>query len=149
MPSPIIQLLGPQELPAFRQLVQLFIEVFEQEQPLLPDEQLASVLAHPDFRVFVATHQGSVVGGLTLHVLHSYYSPQPVAYLYDLAVANTWQRQGIGKALMAYASEYCRQAGFETAYVAVEAADTEAVDFYRQTDHSSAMSVWHFTYQLQ
>lgn len=149
MNTPSIQLLGPHELPAFRQLVQLFIEVFEHEQPLLSDEQLASVLAHPDFLVFVATHQGSVVGGLTLHVLHSYCRVQPTAYFYDLAVATAWQRQGIGKALMAHACEYCQQAGFETAYIAAEAADTEAVAFYRQTGYSSAMWVWHFTYQLQ
>jgi len=69
-----------------------------------------------------------------------------VAYLYDVGISPEFQGQGLGKALMAAVCQYCRENGFEDAYVEAESDDTAAVNFYRKTKSSREMNAIHFTY---
>lgn len=141
-----IRQLNQDELADFRGLVEIFKEVFENEAPIADNQQLSKLLAHPDFRVFVVKQGSRVVGGLTLYVLHQYYSTRPLAYLYDVAIAPAFQRRGLGKQLMTAVCDYCRANGFEAAYVEAESDDIEAVEFYRKTTYSSEINATHFTY---
>jgi aminoglycoside 3-N-acetyltransferase I len=144
-----IKLLTPQDSSDFADLIQIFALVFEQDDIAIPRKAyLTKLLDKPDFLVIVAKDEGKVIGGLTIHILHSYYAEKPVAYIYDVGVAPQYQRKGIGKMLISYLIDYCKQNNFEEAYVEAEYDDTHAINFYRQTPFSSELQAIHFTYSF-
>jgi aminoglycoside 3-N-acetyltransferase I len=134
----------------FAQLIKIFEVVFEMPLFELPSQaHLQQLLTKKDFWVLVAKHDDKVVGGLTVYVLHRYYSTKPIAYIYDVGVSEAYQRQGIGKKLIAYVNQYCKTNSFEEVYVEAETADSDAVQFYRATPVSHELQATHFTYQLK
>lgn len=135
-------------LSEFKSLIEIFKEVFENDEPIANDEQLGKLLSNPDFFVFVVISNNKVVGGLTIYVLHRYYGTKPVAYIYDVGVCPDFQGQGLGKALITEACNFCKKNNFEDAYVEAESDDIDAVSFYRNTKFSSEMKAIHFTYDL-
>jgi aminoglycoside 3-N-acetyltransferase I len=143
-----IRKLNHNEVSDFRSLVEIFKEVFENEEPISDNEHLCKLLSNPDFKVFVVRKNNKVVGGLTIYILHRYYDNKPVAYIYDVGVTPDFQGQGLGKALIEEVCKYCKDNGFEDAYVEAESDDLDAVNFYRKTKYSSEMNAIHFTYTL-
>lgn len=102
------------------------------------------MLSNIDFLVFVAKQNHKIVGGLTVYVVHQYYSNKPQAYIYDLAVLEKYQRKGIGRNLIEAVKLYCKENDFEEAFVQAEKVDNYAVDFYRKTSPSSVKDAVHF-----
>ncbi len=143
-----IKKLNSNSLTDFKSLIEIFKEVFENDEPIADDEQLGKLLSNPDFLVFVVILNSKVVGGLTIYVLHRYYGTKPIAYIYDVGVSPGFQGQGLGKALIAEVCNFCKQNDFEDAYVEAESDDIDAVEFYRKTKFSSEMNAIHFTYDL-
>ena len=144
-----IKKLSSQDIKDFSELIKIFAVVFEMDNFKLPDEKyLQSLLTKPDFFSLVAKNNNTVIGGLTVYILHPYYSTKPVAYIYDVGVLPEFQRKGIGKKLIADLTDYCRENGFEEAYVEAETEDTQAVNFYRTTAYSHELQATHFTYSL-
>jgi aminoglycoside 3-N-acetyltransferase I len=143
-----IKKLNSDSLSEFKALIEIFKEVFENDVPIADDKQLGKLLTNPDFLVFVVLLNYKVVGGLTIYVLHTYYGEKPIAYIYDVGISPDFQRQGLGKALIAEVCNFCKQNDFEDAYVEAESEDIDAVSFYRQTKFSSEMGAIHFTYDL-
>lgn len=144
-----IKTLRPDQVQEFEQLVRLLADVFEIEDFTLPTQaHLKWVLAQPFLKAVAAYVGKEMVGGLTGYVLPQYYSEKPQFYLYDLAVLPTWQRKGVGKALVQHLLEDCSIAGFEQLYVQADAEDKHAIDFYKATGGQD-MAVWHFTYPMQ
>jgi aminoglycoside 3-N-acetyltransferase I len=142
-----IKILSTQDLKDFTELIEVFASVFEMDNFKKPDDRhLHSLLSKPDFFALVAKYQDKVIGGLTVYILHHYYSTKPIAYIYDLGVLADYQRRGIGKKLITYLTNYCKENGFEDAYVAAESDDTQAVNFYRTTPFGSELQATHFTY---
>ncbi len=140
--------LSGDEVSDFRDLVGIFNDVFDVEEPIPGSEHLSTLLANPDFLVFVVREGHEIVGGLTIYVLHSYYGTRPAAYVYDVGITPGRQGQGLGKRLMAEVRNYCEQRGFDELYVDAERADADVVEFYRKTNPSSEMSTVQFTYAL-
>jgi aminoglycoside 3-N-acetyltransferase I len=138
--------LGSEEVSEFRALIEIFKEVFENEEPISDNGHLAKLLSNLDFMVFVIRKNNKVVGGLTIYILHRYYSNKPVAYIYDVGITPELQGQGLGKSLIVEVCKYCKDNGFEDAYVEAESDDIDAVSFYRKTLFSSEMNAIHFTY---
>ena len=143
-----IKKLSEDDLLDFKVLIEIFKDVFENEEPIASDEQLKKLLSHPDFLVFVVIVNKKVMGGLTIYVLHSYYNKKPIAYIYDVVVSPNSQRQGLGKALIANVCDFCKQNDFEDAYVEAESDDIDAIRFYRKTNFISEVNAIHFTYSL-
>ena len=141
-----IKKLNRNEFLDFRDLVEIFKEVFENEEPISDNEHLDKLLSNPDFMVFVVRKNNKVVGGLTIYILHRYYGKNPIAYIYDVGVTPDFQGQGLGKALIEEVCRYCKENGFEDAYVEAESDDIDAVNFYRKTKYNSEMNAIHFTY---
>ncbi|MFM9946645.1 MAG: GNAT family N-acetyltransferase [Saprospiraceae bacterium] len=141
-----IKKLNHNEVSDFRSLVEIFKNVFENEEQITDNEQLGKLLSSPDFMVFVVRQNNKIVGGLTIYILHRYYGTKPVAYIYDVGVTPEFQGQGFGKALIAEVCKYCKDNGFEDAYVEAESDDIDAVNFYRKTKFRSEMNAIHFTY---
>ena len=143
-----IKKLNSDSLIDFKSLIEIFKLFFENNEPIADNEQLGKLLSNPDFFVFVVKSNNKVVGGLTIYVLHTYFGTKPIAYIYDVGVSPDFQRQGLGKALIAEVCNFCKQNDFEDAYVEVESDDIDAVEFYRKTEFSSEMKAIHFTYDL-
>ena len=141
-----IKKLTADEVSDFKRLIEIFKDVFENDVDIPPVDHLRRLLSNPDFMVFVALSGGNVAGGLTIYVLHRYYSVKPEAYIYDLGISPEFQRKGLGKALMAEVCRYCQANGFENAYVEAEHDDVEAVRFYRATAYNHEVHAVHFTY---
>jgi len=143
-----IKRLNQNEWAEFKKLIEIFKEVFENDTIIPDEEHLSRLLSNPDFLVFIVKLNDKVVGGLTLYILHQYYSVRPLAYMYDVGITPEFQRQGLGKLLMAEVCNYCKVNGFEAAYVEAENDDAQAVDFYRKTPYSSEIAARHFTYSF-
>jgi aminoglycoside 3-N-acetyltransferase I len=143
-----IKKLEKSEISDFKALIEIFKEVFENDEKILEREQLGDLLSKPDFMVFVVTLDGNVIGGLTIYVLHRYYASKPLAYIYDVGISPMYQGKGFGKALMAEVCLFCKQNNFEDAYVEAESDDIDAVNFYRRTKFTTEMNATHFTYSF-
>lgn len=141
-----IKKLDKNEISDFRSLIEIFKDVFENEEQVSDDSHLESLLSNPDFMVFVVKLNGKVVGGLTIYVLHRYYGVKPMAYIYDVGITPKHQGKGLGKSLIAEVCQFCKQHNFEDAYVEAESDDIDAVDFYRKTNFSHEINAIHFTY---
>ena len=136
------------DLVRFVDLIRVFEEVFEMQQfKIPPHDHLQRLLETEGFMVFVASHDNKVVGGLTAYTLQQYYSVRPLAYIYDLAVVGSLQRQGIGKQLIVALNKFCKDEGMEEVFVQADEEDTHALDFYRSTG-AIAAPVVHFYYPL-
>ncbi len=132
----------------FVQMLRLFENVFEMQDFQMPGEDyLTSLLVRKDFIVFIAQHESTIVGGLTAHVLPSYYFESSEVYIYDLAVETTFQRKGIGKKLLLAVTEYCRLHSCKEFFVQADEPDTHALEFYRSTG-GTAEKVVHFNYKV-
>ena len=138
-----------QDLDRFIDLIHLFEDVFEMKHFTMPPSQhLEKLLARTDFYVFTAFKDDQLVAGLTAYILEQYYSEKQLAYIFDLAVARAYQRQGIGKMLIQAINKYCREKGFEEVFVQADRIDDHAVNFYRSTQPSEEEDVIHFYYLL-
>jgi aminoglycoside 3-N-acetyltransferase I len=144
-----IQVLKPQDLAGLNELISVFEDVFEREDFRRPSEtHLQRLLSKDTFFAVVAKVQEKIIGGLTVYVLDQYYSEKPLAYLYDLAVLQAYQRKGVGRKLIEFTNDYCRQKGFEELFVQAERVDEHAIDFYRATQPTDEAQVVHFYYRF-
>ena len=141
-----IRKLNQSEVSQFKSLIGIFKEVFENMDTMPSEEYLSKLLQNPNFFVLVAIVDSKIVGGLTVYILHSYYVEKPVAYIYDVGILPQYQRQGIGKSLMEFLIQFCRENGFREAYVEAETEDLDAVNFYRKTNFSHELQATHFKY---
>ena len=115
----------------------------------MPDnEHLLNILTKKDFMAFVAIKENKIIGGLTAYTLDQYYSRKPLAYIYDLAVLTNYQRQGIGKQLIAEITKYCAVQGYEEVFVQADKVDDYAIEFYRKTPITAEEEVIHFYYKF-
>ncbi len=145
-----IKILSQQDIHEFLGLIEVFEESFEMNNFSKPDTKyLQNVLAKPDFLVLAAIRDQRVLGGLTVYILDQYYSNKPLAYIYDLAISKNFQRMGIGKALIQYLKDYCKENNFEEVFVQVNRIDQYALDFYRLTKPTNEKDVIHFNYSLK
>lgn len=143
-----IKKLSTQEIDRFEALVNVFEEVFDMENFLMPDlDYLEKLLKKEDFMVYVALFGEQVVGGLTAYVLPSYYFQSSDVYIYDLAVDAPFQRKGTGRKLIDAIKTDCKALGLKEVFVQADRIDQHAIDFYHATG-GSAEDVVHFYYPL-
>jgi len=143
-----IKILEPGNLEELNELISVFEEVFEMENFKRPNQtHLLSLLNKKSFLAVIAKIETRIIGGLTVYVLDQYYAEKPLAYIYDLAVLEKYQRKGVGKKLMEFTKGFCKENGFEEVFVQAEKFDDYAVDFYRSTQPTNEEEVVHFTYK--
>lgn len=145
-----IKRLTSQDIDDFIELIKVFEEVFEIKNFAMPaKEYLQRTLSNENFLASVAKRDGKIIAGFTAYHLDSYYSEKPLAYIYDLAVLSAFQRQGIGKKLIAYFIQYCKEKSFKEVFVQAEEGDDHAIEFYRATKPTREAKAIHFTYVLE
>jgi len=144
-----VKQLTPRDFNEFIQMLRLFEEVFEMKDFRMPAEKhLKKLLRSKNFIAFIALHENTVIGGLTAHLLPSYYSQSSEVYLYDLAVKTNFQQKGIGKKLLLALMAYCRENNFKTFFVQADEADSHALEFYSATG-GLPEKVVHFDYLVE
>jgi aminoglycoside 3-N-acetyltransferase I len=133
----------------FRQLIHLFQEVFEMENPELADEPyLIKILSQPSFVAFVICCEDKIAGGLIGYELPMYYGEYSELYIYDVAIAPEFQRKGFGQQLFSSVKQYCAENKIRGMFVEASEEDEGAIEFYRSTD-GVEQPVRHFDYYLK
>ncbi|QNL51016.1 GNAT family N-acetyltransferase [Olivibacter sp. SDN3] len=144
-----IRVLSTTDVQELTDLITLFKQVFDMQPFVTPNhEHLEQLLQKNNFIAVIAEIDNHIIGGLTVYLLDQYYSTKPLAYLYDLAVLPSYQRQGIGKKLINFINLYCAQQGIEEVFVQADKVDDYAIDFYRSTKPTNEEEVVHFSYRL-
>ena len=109
--------LGVDDIERARELFMVMAGVFETQARPLSDGYLMGLLKRGDFWVFAVVVDGRAVGGLTAFALPLTRVEQWEVFLYDIAVAPQYQRQGFGRELVAALREAASAAGIGVVWV--------------------------------
>jgi ribosomal protein S18 acetylase RimI-like enzyme len=135
MPNAITcRTLSPDDLPLFRQLIEVFADAFEDRETYLaepPDDAyLRGLLESATFIVVVALEGETVVGGLAAYELRKFERARSEIYIYDLAVAETHRRRGIATATIAELQRVAATRGAWVIFVQADTVDPPAIALY-------------------
>ena len=80
----------------------------------LPEEQAKDIFlkmkSYPDYKVYVATNEERIVGTFALLIMDNLaHMGTPSGIIEDVVVSDTFQRMGIGKKMIQYAIDKCKQ----------------------------------------
>jgi aminoglycoside 3-N-acetyltransferase I len=136
MPSLDVQTLDSQAVPALRDMLALFGDVFEDlptytgAQP--DDAYLSALLGSDTFIAVAARVDAKVVAGLAAYVYHKFEQHRSEIYIYDLAVSASHRRQGIATALIDELRRVARQRGAYVVMVQADRGDAPAIALYNK-----------------
>jgi aminoglycoside 3-N-acetyltransferase I len=102
----------------------------------------ARLLANPSFIALVAIENEQVVGALAAYELPKFEQERSEFYIYDLAVAETYRRQGIATALISTICDIAKERGGWVVYVQADHGDDPAIALYSKL--GSREDVMHF-----
>jgi len=88
------------------------------------------LLANPSFIGLVAIEQEQVVGALAAYELAKFEQERAEFYIYDLAVAEAYRRQGIATALISTLCDIAKERGGWVVYVQADHGDDPAIALY-------------------
>ncbi len=131
-----LQRLGPADVLSLRKLNTLFgqafndPETYEGEPP--SDAYLETLLAKEHVIALVAKAGGEVVGGLVAYELDKFERMRREVYIYDLAVAQGYRRQGIATALIEHVRGLSAKRGSWVVYVQADYGDDAAIALYEK-----------------
>ena len=127
-------------------LFELISDVFEVPCEHLDDIYVEQLLAQPAFRCYVTFVGDDLAGGLTAHILPMTRSMSSEMFIYDLAVRPTYQRRGVGTALVRAALDDATRDSIDTTFVPADNDDTHALAFYEAVGGEPS-SVTFFTFE--
>lgn len=128
-----------------RSLFAMMADVFEEVHEGVSDAYISALLAREDVWILAALREGSPIAGLTAFLLPLTRSADTEVFVYDVAVAAPFQRQGLGRRLMALVGTMAAARGIEMVWVAADNEDEHALDFYRAVG-GAASQVTVFTF---
>ncbi|WP_425259583.1 AAC(3)-I family aminoglycoside N-acetyltransferase [Rubrivivax sp. RP6-9] len=141
-----VRTLGAGDVDAFRSMLALFGEAFEDratytaQQP--DDAYIRRLLADRHFIAVIAELDGGVVGALAGYVLPKFEQARSEFYIYDLAVAAEHRRSGVATSLIEGLQDVCAQRGVYVIFVQADHGDDPAVALY--TKLGTREDVLHF-----
>jgi GNAT superfamily N-acetyltransferase len=96
-------------------ILALYVQV-EDDGRILPVERARSIFArihsYPDYKVYVATFDGLIVGTFALLIMDNLaHMGAPSGVLEDVVVQGDWQHRGVGKQMMQFVMDRCRKRG--------------------------------------
>ncbi len=142
----ITRVLAASDVPVLRSLQEVFADAFDDKESYLrkppSDAYLAKLLASDTFTAVVATIAGQVVGGLTGYTLHKFEQERSEFYIYDLAVNESFRRQGIATALIKELQSIATERGIYVIFVQADYGDDPAVALF--TKLGTREDVMHF-----
>ncbi len=95
-------------------LLRLYIDLELQEYKRMSKDMakkmLAKIRTYPEYKVFVAIYNGEAIGTFSLLILDGIpHNGEPSGLVEYVVTKKEYQGKGIGKAMMQYAMDYCRQ----------------------------------------
>jgi aminoglycoside 3-N-acetyltransferase I len=140
------QVLRGGDVKILRDLLKVFGEAFEDissyQEKVPSDDYLQALLNKENFIVIVARCGGEVVGGLAAYVLEKFEQERSEIYIYDLAVALPYRRQGIATKLINVLQEEGKRRGSYVIFVQADQGDTPAIKLYEKL--GTREDVYHF-----
>lgn len=134
------------DVAVLKDLLGVFGEAFEDRetyQGAVPDDgYLRRMLETPHFIVVTASLDGQVIGGLAGYELQKFERDRREIYIYDLAVAEPFRRQGVATALIRELGRIAKHRDAYVIYVQADRADTPAVRLYESL--GTREDVYHF-----
>ncbi|MCB1024144.1 MAG: GNAT family N-acetyltransferase, partial [Acidobacteria bacterium] len=112
------------------------------------DEYLKRILSKADFHVIAASVDKTIVGGLVAYELLKYKDESAEMYLFEMGVDASFQRRGIGTALIEKLKDICREKGITEMFVGALDDNMPAKALYKSTGGSEE-KVSEFTYQIE
>jgi aminoglycoside 3-N-acetyltransferase I len=129
-----IRTLGPDDVALMEGMSAMFGQAFKEPQTYLgarPSEAYLRRLLGGDYFIAVAALQGDeVVGGLAAYELRKFEQQRSEVYIYDLAVAAAYRRQGIATALIQQLKVIAAARGAYVIYVQADVGDSPAIELY-------------------
>ena len=136
MSRPSVERLGPSQIAAMRDALQVFADAFDEEENFFSappsDDYLKRLLSDPRFVLLLARMDGEAVGALSAYELVKYERERSEFYIYDLAVAEPFRRRGVATALIEALKPIARAAGGWVIFVQADRVDDPAVALYRK-----------------
>jgi aminoglycoside 3-N-acetyltransferase I len=136
MSRPSVERLGPSQIAAMRDALQVFADAFDEEENFFSappsDDYLKRLLSDPRFVLLLARMDGEAVGALSAYELVKYERERSEFYIYDLAVAEPFRRRGVATALIEALKPIARATGGWVIFVQADRIDDPAVALYRR-----------------
>lgn len=126
----------PHQLDRLKSLTALFGRVFDEPTTYIDrppdDDYLYRLLDSDNFIALVAVEKGQVIGGLAANELRKFEQARSEVYIYDLAVDESYRRQGIATALIEALRAIAEERGAWTLFVQSDtgAEDQAAIALY-------------------
>jgi GNAT superfamily N-acetyltransferase len=90
---------------------------------------------YPNYKVYIAENEEEIVGTFALLIMDNLaHQGTPSGVVEDVAVLNDLQGKGIGKLMMEFAMEKCKEAGCYKLVLSSNVKRTEAHAFYESLD---------------
>ncbi len=122
------------DAPLLKALLKVFGEAFAEPQTyqgaVPSDAYLESLLGKNHFIALVALDGPRVVAGLVAYVLDKFEQERKEVYIYDLAVASGYRRQGIATELINYLRTIAKERGAYVIFVQADSGDIAAIRLY-------------------
>lgn len=116
------------------QILNLYAEVLDKGEVLSLEqaETLFSKMAtYPNYKVYIAETESTIIGTFALLIMDNLaHLGTPSAVVEDVVVADNYQGKGIGKTMMIFAMEKCKEAGCYKLVLSSNLKRTEAHAFY-------------------
>lgn len=104
------------------------------------------MLNRDDFLVIAGLADGVPIAGLTAYVLPLTRSETAEIFIYDIAVAPTHQRQGVGRRLVQEVRSIATRRNIATTWVPADNEDDFALEFYRSIGGTpQAVTIFNFS----
>jgi aminoglycoside 3-N-acetyltransferase I len=124
----------PPDFELMHGLLTMFGEAFEEADTYSrarPTNQYFEQLLRSDhFIALAALEDGIVVGGIAAYELKKFEQERSEVYIYDLAVAQDYRRQGIATALIEEVKEVAKKRGAYVIFVQADYGDGPAIALY-------------------
>ncbi|MEM8641697.1 MAG: AAC(3)-I family aminoglycoside N-acetyltransferase [Cyanobacteria bacterium P01_G01_bin.54] len=131
-----ISQLKPADVQQLEAMITLFGEAFEEMATYCekrPSQTyLKDLLARDDFIAIAALEQGQVIGGLAAYELKKFEQERSEIYIYDLAVAAAYRRQGIATAMIQNLQQIGLARGAYVIFVQADYQDPPAIALYEK-----------------
>ena len=131
-----------------RALFSTMAVVFETRSEPLRNAYIDRLLGSSSFWAIAAFEGEDITGGLTAHTLPMTSGERAEIFIFDIAVREARQRQGVGRRLVAALLESAACEGMGVVFVPADNEDTHALDFYHALG-GQASPVTFFTFDVQ
>lgn len=145
-----IRQLSASDVSLMEKLMTVFGEAFEEVETYTGSrpsrEYLEQLLGSETFIVLAASKDDVVVGGLAAYELRKFEQERSEIYVYDLAVADEYRRQGIATALFEELKRVAAARGAYVIFVQADAGDEPPIGLY--TKLGTREEVLHFDIEV-